>query len=267
MGDEGVRLVQELLPTPLRDLFAVLTHLGDPVFLAVLVVSFYLLTDDRRTGEFAVGVALGAASLTTGLKGVVARPRPSDELHAVAESGYAFPSGHALGATVVFLLFAEVLGIADRKTRYVAATVIVAVVAFSRVAVGVHSPVDVVAGVVIGVVYLVVVSWEGRNPEVVFSAALTVGVIGVALGSDYRLPVGVGLPLGGYLGWHLVVDRYDFAGVVRDPDAVLVALLPAVAVGLVAPAGADVLLETSFYALATAVVVSLPRTVDRVRQS
>ncbi len=267
IGVEGVRTVHETLPDPIRDLFAVVTHLGEPALLGFAVIGFYLLTDNRETGSYVVGVAIGGAALTTGLKGVFARPRPPEELHAVAESGYAFPSGHALGATVVFLLFAEVLDIGTRRARYTAAVLGIVLVSFSRIAVGVHHPIDAIAGVVLGAVYLGVVSWHGRNPEVAFSAALTVAVVGVALGSDYRLPVGVGLPLGGYLGWHLVVDRYDFSEVVRDPDAVLVALLPAVAVGLVAPAGGDVLLETAFYAAGTAVVVSLPATFASPRPS
>ena len=259
LGDVGnVRTVQESVPPPVVDVLSVLTYLGDPVVLGALVLAFYYARRDE-TGEFVFGVAVGAVALTTGLKGAIARPRPPAELRAVAESGYALPSGHALGSTVVLFVLASTLDIATRRARYTAAAIVVGVVAFSRVAIGVHFPVDVVAGVALGAVYLAVVAYDGYDPEVAFSAALTVAVIGVALGSDYRLAECVGLPLGGYVAHHAVADRYDFGDVLHDPDAVLVALLPAVALGMITPAGTAVLLETAGYAAATAVVFVVPR--------
>lgn len=263
-GAESVRTVQEFLPSYALDVLSLATYLGDPLVLGVLVLLFYYVRRDE-TGSFAVAVGVGAVALTTSLKGVLARPRPPPDIQAVAESGYALPSGHALGSTVVLFALAEVADVATRPVRYGAAAFSVAVVAFSRVAIGVHFPVDVVAGVVVGGVYLVLVSWDGYDPEVAFSAALTVAVVGVALGSDYRLPAGVGLPLGGYVGWHAVADRYDFEDLIRDPNAVLIVLLPAVAVGMIAPAGRDVLVRTGFYAAATAVVFVLPHTAENVR--
>jgi len=265
LGEVGnVRTVQEVLPPSVVDLLAVVTHLGDPILLGFLVLAFYYARRDE-TGRFVFGVALGAVALTTGLKGAIARPRPPAELRAVAESGYGLPSGHALGSTVVLFALAEYLDVGRRRTRYAAAAVVVTVVAVSRVGIGVHFPVDVVAGVAVGGVYLALVSWEGPDAEVAFSAALTVAVVGVALGSDYRLPEAVGLPLGGYVAYHAAADRYDFSDLLRDQNAVLVVLLPAVAAGMVAPAGTRVLLETVFYASTTAVAFHLPYTVEGVR--
>jgi hypothetical protein len=262
----GVRAVQEALPPAARDVLSVATHLGDPVVLGALVLAFYYARRDE-TGEFVFGVAVGAVALTTSLKGAIARPRPPAEVRVVEEAGYALPSGHALGSTVVLFLLAEVADVGTRRSRYAAAGATVGTVALSRVAVGVHYPADVVAGVAVGAVYLAAVTYDGYDAEVAFSAALTVAVIGVALGSDYRLPEAVGLPLGGYAAWHAVADRYDFADLLRDPNAVLVALLPAVALGMIAPAGGRVLVETAGYAAATAVVFLLPHTADALRQS
>jgi hypothetical protein len=243
-----------------RDAFAVATYLGDPILLGVLVIVFYYARRDD-VGASVFGFALGAVALTTGLKGAIARPRPPAELHAVAESGYSLPSGHAVGATVVLFALAGSVDVANRRARYTAAVFAVAVVALSRVAIGVHFPVDVVAGVAVGGVYLAAVTYEGYDPEIAFSAALTVAVIGVALGSEYRLPVGVGLPLGGYVAYHATADRYGFADLLRDENAVLVALLPAVALGMILPAGPATLAETGGYAVATATVFLVPHAV------
>jgi hypothetical protein len=265
LGEVGnVRAVQEVLPPPLVDLLSVLTHLGDPVVLGAFVLAFYYTRRDE-TGGFVFGTAIGAVALTTGLKGAIARPRPPAELRAVAESGYGLPSGHALGSTVVLFALAEYLDVGRRRTRYAAAAVVVGVIALSRVGIGVHFPVDVVAGVAVGGVYLTLVSWDGPDAEVAFSAALTVAVVGVALGSDYRLPVAVGLPLGGYVAYHAAADRYGFEDLLTDPNAVLVAVLPAVAAGMIAPAGPETLTETGAYAAATAVAFFVPDAVEAFR--
>jgi membrane-associated phospholipid phosphatase len=264
-GVDAVRAVQDILPPAVRDVFVVVTHLGDPVLLGLLVVGFYYTRRDE-TGGFVFGLATGAVGLTAGLKGAIARPRPPTGLHAVAESGYALPSGHALGSTVVLFALAETVDVASRRVRYAVAAVTVGLVALSRVAIGVHFPVDVVAGVAVGGVYLAVVSYDGYDAEIAFSAAVTVATIGVALGSEYRLAEAVGIPLGGYVAYHAVADRYDFADLLTDGDAVLVALLPAVALGMVLPAGTATLAETGVYATATAGVFLAPHAMERVRQ-
>jgi undecaprenyl-diphosphatase len=100
-----------------------------------------------------VGV-LGAIIIQTVDKALVARPRPPvHELEHV--SGTSFPSGHATDATAFFLALAIVLiaGSPPRWARIVtalAALVIIAAVAMSRVYLGVHYPTDVVAGILLG---------------------------------------------------------------------------------------------------------------------
>ncbi|MDY7082397.1 MAG: phosphatase PAP2 family protein, partial [Halobacteria archaeon] len=152
---EAVETVREVTPEALVWLFAVLTNLGSPLFLVILVAILYW-TLDRERGAFVLGVAIGGLALTVALKNVFALPRPPSGLHLVAQEGYGFPSGHAVGSTVVYGTLAVVLDRWERRDRYVAAAVLVAVVAVSRVVTGVHYPADVLAGVLIGVVYLAV---------------------------------------------------------------------------------------------------------------
>lgn len=264
-SSDGIVAVQDSLPEPVLDALLLLTHLGDPLFLGVLVVGFYFLTRDEH-GVFTVGVSVGAVALTTTLKGLFASNRPPNELSLVSETGFSFPSGHAVGVTVVFLLLAELLDFGTRPVRYSVAVIVIGVVAMSRVALGVHYPIDVVSGAVVGGIYLLLVTWDGRDPEVAFSAALTVAVVGVALGSGYRIPVSVGLPIGGYVGWHLIGEKYELSDVAEKPEAVLLVLLPTVALALIAPAGTDVLVQTVGYGVGTGAVVVSPQLVDRLKQ-
>jgi phosphatidylglycerophosphatase B len=73
--------------------------------------------------------------------------------HWVAEAGYSFPSGHTFNAFMLATIFAFSLYKAGREKlhKYVAVPFIWAVlVGVSRVALGVHSPMDVCVGALLG---------------------------------------------------------------------------------------------------------------------
>lgn len=106
----------------------------------------------RRTG-LAIGIALASGFLFGNMvvKSVVARVRPYEvdtliELLVERLSDFSFPSGHAIACFGT----ATVLTVRHRKAG-VAALVLAALVAFSRLYLFVHYPTDVLAGTVIGV--------------------------------------------------------------------------------------------------------------------
>lgn len=164
-GIGGIDALRSLLPPGAIDTFALLTTLGDTAFLIAVFLALYWFYD-RDQGAIALAVFLGGVLLITGLKTVLALPRPPETLRAVAEGGYGFPSGHAFGATVGFGLLALVFRSPRRSLRAALATVAVLIVSVSRVAIGVHYTVDVAAGIAVGLVYLAVawhVAWPRRE--------------------------------------------------------------------------------------------------------
>jgi membrane-associated phospholipid phosphatase len=90
-------------------------------------------------------------------KGLANRPRPPTAL--VSAAGSSFPSGHALTAMVgVLALLTVLLSMLSPRTRVpaaVAGALIVLAVGFSRVALNVHYPSDVLAGWALGYLYFV----------------------------------------------------------------------------------------------------------------
>lgn len=161
-------------PESLFAAFAVLTLLGDTIVVfALLSVLYWLAPGDReRTRSAALAViALAAAALglTLAIKVLVGAPRPPEiptipgwlpgaiegfvrgELDA---SGYGFPSGHAIAATVLYGGLATFLSAggtrARRRRAWLVAGGLIAIVALSRVVLQVHYLVDVVAGVLVG---------------------------------------------------------------------------------------------------------------------
>ena len=94
------------------------------------------------------------------------RPRPTIDLVSVTEEavGFGYPSGHAMGATLLFGSLVIVIP-AMVKRRWLAtllqalAILMIILTCFSRVYTGAHWPSDVVGGVLIGLVILQPLGW------------------------------------------------------------------------------------------------------------
>ncbi|WP_157104110.1 phosphatase PAP2 family protein [Nocardia kruczakiae] len=125
----------------------VITDLGSPVGVAAVAVVVSGVSAWRSRSAvpavFVVGAVGFAAVVSTVTKDVVGRARPPAVLHLMAESDFSFPSGHTTGTTVLVgaVLVLYVLA-RPRRARTalasVSAAVIVAVVAATRLYLGVH---------------------------------------------------------------------------------------------------------------------------------
>jgi len=79
--------------------------------------------------------------------------------------GPGFPSGHALGTTMVWGGVALILDQGTRRARAAVAGTVVALVSLSRLVLGVHYAVDVVVGVALGLLALGALYWlTDRGP-------------------------------------------------------------------------------------------------------
>ncbi len=134
------------------------TQAGSPAAMVVLAVVVTALLW-RRTGQWLVALiplvsAAGGTVAEVSLKRVVARSRPPIINRLVPESGGSFPSGHATVSaallTAVFLIAPRL--VPPRLVLVVRVLAVLAVVAvgLSRLYLGVHYPLDVLAGWVIG---------------------------------------------------------------------------------------------------------------------
>lgn len=152
----------------LADVLVVLQTVTEPVVLYLLaagvVVRTRRVTGLRGRAVWAIGTMMASWVAGAGLKLLVARPRPVVEVPLAHASGYAFPSGHALnatvaGATLLVLLWPQ-LSPRRRRAGVAVAALTVVVVGLDRVLLGVHFPSDVLAGVFLGGC-LVTASWFG----------------------------------------------------------------------------------------------------------
>nr|WP_240947773.1 phosphatase PAP2 family protein [Planosporangium mesophilum] len=100
----------------------------------------------------------GALILDPALKRAIGRLRPVVEHPVAVGGGNSFPSGHSLGAMIVYgallLIFAPALSGRARRALTVAVGVLVVAVGFSRLGLGVHFLSDVIGGWCLGVAWL-----------------------------------------------------------------------------------------------------------------
>lgn len=128
----------------------------------VLAAGAWLAWKGRKADSLlVVGGSAGALALGPVLKAVVERPRPALSDHVVFVSSWSYPSGHSLNSMAVLglltvLAIRERPGALRRTALAVLGAFLVVVVGFSRVYLGVHWPSDVLAGWLIGVLWLTI---------------------------------------------------------------------------------------------------------------
>lgn len=133
------------------------TLLGDPTLLwvlAVVLAGVLALRGQRRAALFVLAVRLVTQVVSTGAKAVIDRTRPVFDVPVDTALGASFPSGHALAAagmwTAVAVVTLPLVPPARRVWLLVLAGVVAALVAASRVLLGVHYLSDVVGGFLLG---------------------------------------------------------------------------------------------------------------------
>lgn len=165
-GIGGVELLHEAFPEWVALLAVLLTQLGDSWFLGLVLVWLYWTQRERADDVVVVaGLLLLGTGLYRTLKHVLALPRPNEPLldpaavpslirpayeAAAFSQSYGFPSGHATGSAVVYVGLATVLTVGTRRKRYAIAGLLVTVVSLTRVVLGLHYVVDVIAGAILG---------------------------------------------------------------------------------------------------------------------
>ena len=151
---ETIQLIQSIATPWLDTLMTWITDLGsEEAYIALMVVTY--LAVDARAGR-TLGITLMLSFMLNQVaKGWFDTPRPFEldpdivrtERAAAGALGPGFPSGHAQSSLTFWGLAAL---LARRRWFTVVAVAIVVLVAFSRLYLGVHVPLDVVGGLALG---------------------------------------------------------------------------------------------------------------------
>lgn len=144
---EFLRLLESLRTPALDGLMAAVTKLGDETVFMVLAITVFWCVS-KRQGYYVFAVGLGGTVVNQWLKLIFRIPRPwvLDPSFTIVESargaatGYSFPSGHT--QNIVGTL--GCLAVANKqKWLRICCAVFIILVPFSRMYLGVHTPLDV----------------------------------------------------------------------------------------------------------------------------
>ena len=168
-GEILLQIQQHLRSDMLTPFMKSVTFLGNGGWFWILcAVVLLVIPKTRKTGcAAALSLILGAIVTNLLLKNIVARPRPFAELEALIPlitkpKDFSFPSGHTTASFAVALVMLRMLP----KKFGIPAVVLAALVAFSRLYLGVHYPTDVLTGFVIALVGSTLSVWIVRTkPE------------------------------------------------------------------------------------------------------
>ncbi len=162
------------------DVMRFITHLGDAVFLAVISICFLgvlIFKKHYKVGFYWTVTIAFSHILCAWLKVLIGKDRPDDVYHLIQTSSAAFPSGHALKSTVVYIgIYILVLRLFSLSSAHKNGMKLLIVLPFaigiSRILLGVHWPSDILAGWFIG--FAMTFMFMGKRTEL--RPSLTKGI-------------------------------------------------------------------------------------------
>lgn len=154
--------VQKLNSDSVTNLFKGITFLSSPEFIVVALILCLIFIKNKKIKNFIVLNAIIVVFLNQLIKAIVARPRPS-ELMMVEETGFSFPSAHAMFSLAfygVLLYYLNKMNI-NKKIKFLLGIILcflIILIPITRIYLGVHYASDVIAGLCLSSFILLVYS-------------------------------------------------------------------------------------------------------------
>lgn len=138
-----------------------ITRLNDPstvVAIAAIILVILLWRHYYSEAQIFIIDCVGGVVLSYGLKSVFGKTRPDLWESVIKDLSFSYPSGHALGSTVLYGFIAYL--IASRYSQfslliYTVVVCLIGAIGLSRLYLGVHWPTDIIGGYGIGFLWLI----------------------------------------------------------------------------------------------------------------
>lgn len=154
MQVEIIKFIQTII-SPFWDAFFQIVTMTGEEFFYIIVAAIIFWCINKEFG-YKLGFAiLTSAFINTALKDMINSTRPIGvagvrSLRVQTATGQSFPSGHTQGSTTFWV--SCIIKI-KRKWIYIVGISIIFLVAISRLYLGLHYPIDVIAGIVVGLIW------------------------------------------------------------------------------------------------------------------
>lgn len=203
-----LQTLQEIRTPFLTTFMEAITAMAESLFLVVIIAILYWCVNKKKSIRIAWIVLL--SSVVNGMvKNIVRMPRPFQKgvvspLRVETATSYSFPSGHTQTATSFWGSAASIL---NNKTTLVLGITMIGLTALSRLYLGVHWPMDVIGGIILGVVCVgignkLLDDSKGMTPKhLMIISSLTLIIMLIPVDADLSKAVAAlwGLVLGLYI--------------------------------------------------------------------
>ncbi len=141
-------------------IFEIITFTGEALFFIILISIFYVAYDKRFAKNMAFSL-LFSVYLNQFIKDIIQDPRPPtnadpDTEYGLRETGYGFPSGHAQNAVATWgYISYEFKDKSKPPIVPVILSILIILIAISRIILGMHDLQDIIGGLLIGMGFLI----------------------------------------------------------------------------------------------------------------
>lgn len=146
----------------LNNFFKIITQFGSALVLIIITILCVIFIRDKKYKILVPANLLTIAIINIVLKNFFLRPRPN-ELRLIEETGYSFPSGHAMASTafyglLIYIAHEKIENKILRNTICIMLGLLILLISVSRIYVGVHYTSDVIAGTCFSIAYLILIT-------------------------------------------------------------------------------------------------------------
>lgn len=151
----------------LNNFFKIITQFGSALVLIIITILCVIFIRDKKYKILVPANLLTIAIINIVLKNFFLRPRPN-ELRLIEETGYSFPSGHAMASTafyglLIYIAHEKIENKILRNTICIMLGLLILLISVSRIYVGVHYTSDVIAGTCFSIAYLILITRLIKN--------------------------------------------------------------------------------------------------------
>ena len=143
----------------ITNIVKIITNITSPLVVIVTAIILIIFIKNKKIKLSLMINLIGVTIINNLFKVIIARPRP-DINRLVDETGYSFPSGHAITSMVFYgyLIYLIYKYVDNRKIKIplmIFLILLIPIIGLSRIYLGVHYTSDVLGGFLLGTVYLI----------------------------------------------------------------------------------------------------------------
>ena len=144
----------------ITEIFKGITFFASPLFLIILSILLFFIFKNKKYGLLSAVNLIVVTAINQILKFIFTRPRPFEWM-LIEESGYSFPSGHAMVSMafygmLIFLIWQTQISKTKKKLWTIVLTVLILLIGISRIYLGVHYASDIIGGFTLSLSYLII---------------------------------------------------------------------------------------------------------------